>query len=83
MEKDGDAIIHTQDSKVAASQKSSATSQRRQEDRGTGKEYGYVEKQNFLILSILLASVCGCFNVLTLICSAPAVLSSIRVRPTL
>ena len=44
------------------------------------KVYGYVEKQNFMLISILLASCCGCFNTITLICSLPAVLASIRVR---
>ena len=52
--------------------------ERRRNDRE--KVYGSVERQSFLVISILLASCCGCFNLLTLVCSIPAVLASIRVR---
>ena len=46
------------------------------------KVYGAVEQQNILALSILVASICGCFNLLTLLCSFPAVLASVRVSST-
>ena len=62
---------------VIAQSTSSRTRENRQIERVN--VYGSVERQNFVILSILLASVCGCFSILTLICSLPAILASIRV----
>ena len=62
---------------VIAQSTSSRTRENRQIDRIN--VYGSVERQNFVILSILLASLCGCFSILTLVCSLPAILASIRV----
>ena len=81
-EKDHSEVPQSKPSEsVMMAQKSTAVSSRTRESRQRENEnvYGSVERQNFVILSILLASICGCFSILTLTCSLPAILASIRV----
>ena len=81
-EKDSSGLVQVKASQsVMIAQKSSSISSLTRENRlGEGDNvYGSVERQNFVVLSILLASLCGCFNILTLTCSLPAIFASIRV----
>ena len=83
-EKDRDTVSQMQGSELKTAVTKSPVACE-QEERGgmrndRDKVYGSVERQNVLILSILLASLCGCFNALTLICSLPAVMASVWVR---
>lgn len=84
-EKELDAAPQMQGSETQmAKTKSSDACQGKENDgrsprNDRAKVYGSVERQNVLILSILLASLCACFNVITLVCSIPAVLASVQV----
>ena len=82
MEKENHTLLPIQDQvwelqRATMASSLSAHEVSRRKDRE--KVYGAVERQNILALSIMIASICGAFNVLTLICSLPAVLASVRV----
>ena len=89
VEKDSSKALQTKASEammIAQKPRAIISSQQRENRRaGVVEEhvYGSVERQNFVVLSMTLATICGCFNVLTLICSLPAILASIRVRSKL